>query len=315
MPRSLVAGGAGFLGSHLCERLIVEGHYVVCLDNFGTARPENVSQLLEDPAFELHKHDVVRPIPGLGSFDFILHAASRASPVDFRSHAPEIAAVNSIGTQNLIDVARRSNATFLLASTSEVYGDPQVHPQPETYWGNVNTVGERSCYDESKRFAETLTHIARQSFELDTRIIRIFNTYGPRQRIDDGRAVIEFIVQAVRAEPLLVNGDGSQTRSWCYVDDMVDGIVKTLLSRDTRGLVINLGNPVENTITELAQKIVALSGSSSGIEHRALPENDPARRWPDITRARELLGWEPKISLDEGLRRTIEWYRPDIQAR
>ena len=314
MPRSLVAGGAGFVGSHLCERLIAEGHQVVCLDNFGTARPENVSSLLEDHAFELQRHDVVHSIPDLGSFDFVVHAASRASPVDFRSHAAEIAAVNSIGTQNLIDVARRTDATFLLASTSEVYGDPQVHPQPETYWGNVNTVGERSCYDESKRFAETLTHIAHQSFGLDTRIIRIFNTYGPRQRIDDGRAVIDFIVRAVLGEPLLVNGDGSQTRSWCYVDDLVDGIVKTLLNRDVRGLVVNLGNPVENTIADLAQRIVALTGSSSGIEHRALPGDDPARRWPDITRARELLGWEPTISLDEGLRRAIEWYRPLIQA-
>ena len=315
MPRSLVAGGAGFIGSHLCERLLSEGHGVVCLDSFATARRDNVTDLRKAEGFDLVEHDVVEPIPNLGRFDCVLNIASPASPTDFRSRAAEIAAVNSVGTQNLINVARESSATFFLASTSEAYGEPRVHPQPESYWGNVNPVGERSCYDESKRFAETLTYIARQSYGLDTRIVRIFNTYGPRQRLDDGRAVIDFIVRAVRGEPLIVHGDGSQTRSWCYVDDLVDGIVKVLDNREGSGRVVNLGNPVETTILEIAEKIVELTDSDSPIEHAALPADDPTRRCPNISRAREIFGWEPRISLDDGLRRTIDWYRPRILSQ
>ena len=315
MSRSLVAGGAGFIGSHLCERLLSEGRRVVCLDSFATARRENVSDLRKAEGFDLVEHDVVEPIPNLGRFDCVLNIASPASPTDFRSRAAEIAAVNSVGTQNLINVARESDATFFLASTSEAYGEPHVHPQPESYWGNVNPVGERSCYDESKRFAETLTYIARQSYGLETRIVRIFNTYGPRQRLDDGRAVTDFIVRAVRGEPLIVNGDGSQTRSWCYVDDLVDGIVRVLDNPEGSGRVVNLGNPVETTILQIADKIVELTGSDSLIEHAALPADDPTRRCPDISLAREMFGWEPRVSLDDGLRRTIDWYRPIILSQ
>jgi nucleoside-diphosphate-sugar epimerase len=290
--------------------LLSDGHQVVCLDSFATARRENVSELLKDADFHLVEYDIVIPAPDLGRFDNVLNIASPASPTDFRSRAAEIAAVNSVGTQNLISVARESDAKFFLASTSEAYGDPLVHPQPETYWGNVNPVGERSCYDESKRFAETLTYIAHQSYGLETRTVRIFNTYGPRQRLDDGRAVVDFIVRAVRGEPLIVNGDGSQTRSWCYVDDLVEGILLVLNSPDSSGRVVNLGNPVEISILEIARKIIELTGSDSPIEHTSLPENDPTRRCPDISLARELLGWEPRISLDEGLHRSIDWYRP-----
>ena len=315
MSRSLVAGGAGFIGSHLCERLLSEGRRVVCLDSFATARRENVSDLRKAEGFDLVEHDVVEPIPNLGRFDCVLNIASPASPTDFRSRAAEIAAVNSVGTQNLINVARESDATFFLASTSEAYGEPHVHPQPESYWGNVNPVGERSCYDESKRFAETLTYIARQSYGLETRIVRIFNTYGPRQRLDDGRAVTDFIVRAVRGEPLIVNGDGSQTRSWCYVDDLVDGIVRVLDNPEGSGRVVNLGNPVETTILQIAEKIVELTGSDSLIEHAALPADDPTRRCPDISLAREMFGWEPRVSLDDGLHRTIDWYRPIILSQ
>ena len=315
MPRSLVAGGAGFIGSHLCERLLAEGHSVVCMDSFATALRENVSELRGVEGFDLIEHDIVEPIPDLGRFDCVLNIASPASPIDFRSRAAEIAAVNSVGTQNLINVARESDAKFFLASTSEAYGEPHVHPQPESYWGNVNPVGERSCYDESKRFAETLTYIAGQSYGLDTRTIRIFNTYGPRQRLDDGRAVTDFIVRAVRGEPLSVHGDGSQTRSWCYVDDLVDGMVRVLDNPEGSGRVVNLGNPVETTILEIAEKIVELAGSDSTIEHAPLPADDPTRRCPDISLAREVFGWEPTISLDDGLRRTIDWYRPRILSQ
>lgn len=315
MPRSLVAGGAGFIGSHLCERLLFEGHDVVCMDSFATALRDNVSELRGVEGFDLVEHDIVEPIPDLGRFDCVLNIASPASPIDFRSRAAEIAAVNSVGTQNLINVARESDAKFFLASTSEAYGEPHVHPQPESYWGNVNPVGERSCYDESKRFAETLTYIAGQSYGLDTRTVRIFNTYGPRQRLDDGRAVTDFIVRAVRGEPLSVHGDGSQTRSWCYVDDLVDGIVRVLDNPEGSGRVVNLGNPVETTILEIAEKIVELAGSDSPIEHAPLPADDPTRRCPDISLAREVFGWEPTISLDDGLRRTIDWYRPRIPSQ
>ena len=286
------------------------GHQVICLDSFATARPENVSDLLNEPNFQLIEHDIVDPTPDLGHFDNVLNVASPASPTDFQKRAAEIAAVNSIGTQNLIDIALTSGATFLLASTSEAYGTPLVHPQPESYWGNVNPVGVRSCYDESKRFAETLTYIARQSHGLDTRTIRIFNTYGPRQRLDDGRAIVDFIVRAVRGESLVVHGDGSQTRSWCYIDDLVAGFLAVLDNPDGAGSVVNLGNPVEVTILEIAKKILEITGSHSTIQHTTLPKDDPTRRCPDITLAHDIFGWEPKISLDDGLRRSIDWYTP-----
>lgn len=307
MATVLVAGGAGFLGSHLCERLVGEGHEVVCLDNFDTGRSANVEHLEAGPHFRLVEHDILDPVPeALPRFDQIYNLACPASPVHYQRDAVKTALVCSQGTLNLLRRARRDGARLLHASTSEIYGDPELHPQPEHYWGNVNTVGPRSCYDEGKRFAETLvTDFSRQT-GLTARIVRIFNTYGPRMQFDDGRVVSNFIVQALRGMPLTIYGDGAQTRSFCYVDDLIEGFVRAMAS-DVAMMdrPVNLGNPEECQVRDLAEAIIAMTGSSSPIVHRPLPVDDPRRRRPDISRAAELLGWSPRTSLAIGLEATI----------
>ncbi len=308
----LVTGAAGFLGSHLAERLLDEGHEVVGLDNFVTGSPANIDRLRGHPGFSFLEHDISRPLLLEGDLDGILHFASPASPVDYLDMPIQTLKVGSLGTHNCLGLARAKGARFLLASTSEVYGDPQVHPQPESYWGHVNPVGLRGCYDEAKRFAEAMTMAYRRHHDVDTRIVRIFNTYGPRMRPGDGRVVSNFIVQALRGEPLTVYGDGSQTRSFCYVDDEVDGILRLFHSDEADP--VNIGNPVEFTIRELAEIVVAETGHRSSIVERALPDDDPKVRQPDITRARTLLGWEPRVPLLDGLRRTIPWFRQQVEG-
>jgi dTDP-glucose 4,6-dehydratase len=305
--RAIVTGGAGFLGSHLCERLLDEGYEVVCLDNFLTGRPDNVAHLVERPGFRLIRCDVTDYVHVPGPVDAVLHFASPASPIDYLQLPIHTLKVGSIGTLHALGLARDKGARFLLASTSEVYGDPLVHPQPETYWGNVNPVGPRGVYDEAKRFAEALTMAYRSTHGLNTAIVRIFNTFGPRQRPSDGRAIPTFVRQALKGEPLTVAGDGRQTRSICYVDDMVEGIVRMLHS-DHPG-PMNLGNPHELSILELATWIRDLAGSSSEVVFVPRPEDDPGVRQPDISLAREVLGWEPKVPVEDGLRRTIAWFR------
>jgi dTDP-glucose 4,6-dehydratase len=289
--RVLVAGGAGFLGSHLCDALLARGDEVVCVDNCVTGSDANVAHLAEHPRFELLRHDVTDPCDGLvdGDLDVVMNLASPASPKDYLALPLETLAVGSTGTRNLLDLALVQDARFFMASTSEVYGDPLVHPQTEAYWGHVNPIGERSVYDEAKRFSEALTAAYRRTHGLDTRIVRIFNTYGPRMQVDDGRVVSNFIVQALRGEPLTIYGDGSQTRSFCYVADEVDGFL-ALLDGDEPGPV-NIGNPDEFTMLELADLVIELTGSTAGTEHRPLPSDDPRQRRPDITVARERLGW------------------------
>jgi dTDP-glucose 4,6-dehydratase len=305
--RLLVTGAGGFLGSHLCDRLLAAGHTVVGMDNFLTGNPANVAHLEVNTRFKVLRHDVSMFIDVPGPLDGVLHFASPASPIDYLEHPIPTLKVGSLGTHNSLGLAKEKGARFLLASTSEVYGDPLVHPQPESYWGNVNPVGPRGVYDEAKRFAEALTMAYHRSHTLDTRIVRIFNTYGPRMRPHDGRVVSNFIVQALRDEPLTVYGDGSQTRSFCYVDDLVEGIMR-LFERGSADPT-NLGNPHEFTVRQLAERVLALTGSKSRIVERPLPIDDPQVRQPDITRARETLGWEPKVDLDDGLRRTIEYFR------
>ncbi len=310
----VVTGGAGFIGSHLCEALVAKGHEVICLDNLITGSRSNLENLEGHPRFTFVLHDVVQPLRL--EAEAILHLASPASPVGYRTYPIETMKVNSIGTHNLIEEAHRLGARFLLASTSEAYGDPLVHPQSEDYWGNVNPVGPRACYDESKRYAEALTMEYVRSFGLDARIVRIFNTYGPRNQLDDGRVVPNFITRALQGKPLVVYGDGSQTRSFCYVTDLVEGIQRALFSDRARGEVINLGNPEEFTIREFAELVLRLTRSSSPIIHQPLPpgrEGDPHRRQPDISKARQLLGWEPVVPVEEGLKRTIEWYQEVLQ--
>jgi dTDP-glucose 4,6-dehydratase len=304
--RVLVAGGAGFLGSHLCDALLARGDEVVCVDNFVTGRSENVAHLSEHDGFTLVDHDVTEPCGGLPAVDAVMNLASPASPKDYLALPLETLAVGSTGTRNLLELARRDDARFFVASTSEVYGDPLVHPQSESYWGHVNPIGERSVYDEAKRFSEALTAAYRRTLGLDTRIVRIFNTYGPRMQVDDGRVVSNFIVQALRGEPLTIYGDGSQTRSFCYVSDEIRGFL-ALLDSDEPGPV-NIGNPVEFTMLELADLVLESTGSSAGIEYRPLPSDDPRQRRPDITVARERLGWEPSIGLREGLELTIPYF-------
>jgi len=305
--RILIAGGAGFIGSHLCDSLISRGHRVICLDNLLTGSMTNIAHLVKNGSMEFVEHDVTEPLQIDGHLDYVLHFASPASPIDFQRIPLEILKVGSLGTLNALELANHKNARFLLASTSEVYGDPLVHPQREDYWGNVNPVGSRSVYDEAKRFAEAATMAYHRSRGLDTRIARIFNTYGPRMRGSDGRVIITFISQALRNQPLTVFGDGSQTRSFCYVSDLVEGICKLMLS-DLHDPV-NLGNPEELTILELARRVLEITGSNSGIENRPLPENDPKLRRPDISRAHELLGWSPQVPLSEGLLWTIDWVK------
>jgi dTDP-glucose 4,6-dehydratase len=305
--RALITGGAGFLGSHLCELFLSRGHEVICMDNFITGTPANVKHLFGRDGFTLIKHDVTNYIHVDGPLDYVLHFASPASPIDYLEKPIQTLKVGSLGTHKTLGVAKDKGARYLLASTSEVYGDPLVHPQTEDYWGNVNPVGPRGVYDEAKRFAEAMTMAYHRFHGVPTRIVRIFNTYGERMRIRDGRVVPAFISQALKNEPLTVFGDGSQTRSFCYVSDLVDGIYRLLMSDEVSPT--NIGNPAEMTVLQFAEEIKRLTGASAPIEFRPLPEDDPKIRRPNITKARQLLGWEPKVPLEEGLTRTIEYFR------
>lgn len=313
--RVLVAGGSGFIGSHLCDALLAAGHSVTCLDNFLTGAARNVSHLQGRADFQLIDHDVTLPYrgPGSESVEAIFHLASPASPVGYRTYSIETMLVNSVGTMELLKLATERGAKFLMASTSEVYGDPLVHPQPESYWGNVNPNGLRACYDESKRFAEAATFEWIRKYDTDARIVRIFNTYGPRNQLDDGRVVPNFLTQALKGEPISIYGDGSQTRSFAYVADLVDGLMRAMFTDGTKNDVFNLGNPGEFTIKEFAEVILEVTGSDSPLDYRDLLfEDDPSRRRPDITHSREVLGWEPRIPLREGLERTIPYYREQL---
>ena len=310
--RILITGGAGFLGSHLTDCFLAEGHEVVVLDNLITGSLDNISHHFGHPDFMFIKHDVTTHIHAPGPIDAVLHFASPASPKDFPAIPIPILKVNSLGTHNALGLALTKKARFLLASTSEVYGDPLVHPQPESYWGNVNPIGIRGVYDESKRFAEAMTMAYHRAHGLDTRIVRIFNTYGPRMRLDDGRVIPNFVGQALRGEPLTVYGDGSQTRSFCYVDDEVDGFARLLLSDEHEP--VNIGNTNETTMLELAETINRITGNRAGVDFKPLPKDDPKVRRPDISKARRVLGWEPKIGLEDGLQRSIAWFRQHIDA-
>ncbi|MGV9455880.1 UDP-glucuronic acid decarboxylase family protein [Streptomyces sp. NPDC003635] len=309
--RVAVTGGGGFLGSHLCEALLRRGDSVVCLDNFSTGDPENITHLLSDPHFEFHHADVSVSVEIHGRVDAVAHLASPASPPDYLRQPLETLAVGSRGTENALRLARRHNCRFILASTSEIYGDPLVHPQQEDYWGNVNSIGPRSVYDEAKRYAEAVSAAYRRTHGVNVGIARIFNTYGPRMRPHDGRVVSSFITQALTGEPLTIYGDGTQTRSFCYVDDLVRGLVALLDSAELGPF--NLGNPVERTVAELAQIVREMTGSSSPVKYHPLPVDDPVRRRPVITRAQETLGWQPEVDITEGLRRTVAYFsaRPD----
>lgn len=308
--RILITGGAGFIGSHLCERLLNEGHEVVCLDNFFTGRRDNVLHLLDHKHFELLRHDVTQPI--LLEVDQIYNLACPASPVHYQYNPVKTVKTNVLGMINMLGLAKRVRARILQASTSEVYGDPHVHPQPETYWGNVNPIGIRSCYDEGKRIAETLMMDYHRQNNVDTRMARIFNTYGPRMLEHDGRVVSNFIVQALRGEELTIYGKGEQTRSFCFVDDLVDGLMR-LMNADNLHDPVNLGNPNEFTIRELAEEVSRMCGSQTGIKYCPLPQDDPRQRQPDITRAQQLLGWQPTIPLQEGLKRTVAYFAERIK--
>lgn len=305
--RILVTGGAGFIGSHLCERLLQEGHEVICVDNFYTGTKDNIKHLMNNPYFEIIRHDITFPL--YVEVDEIYHLACPASPVHYQNDPVFTIKTAVHGTINMLGLAKRTKAKIILASTSEVYGDPEVHPQPEEYWGNVNPIGPRACYDEGKRCAETLFFDYHRQHKVKVKIARIFNTYGPRMQINDGRVISNFIVQALRGEDITVYGDGSQTRSFCYIDDMVEGLIRLMNTPDEITGPINLGNPNETPILELAQKIIELTGSNSKIVFKPLPQDDPRRRCPDITKAKIILNWEPKISLEEGLKRTIEYFK------
>ena len=311
MPRTLVTGGAGFLGSHLCEYLVNKGHEVVCMDNLITGSKQNISGI-KSGNFHFVNHNVSEFIDLDGDLDYILHFASPASPIDYLELPIQTLKVGALGTHNALGVAKAKNATFLLASTSEVYGDPLVHPQPEEYWGNVNPIGPRGVYDEAKRFAEAITMAYHRTHGINTKIVRIFNTYGPRMRIKDGRAIPNFLKQALTGEDLTIYGNGSQTRSFCYVTDLVEGIYRLLMSDQHEP--VNIGNPVEMTIQQMANKILQASQSQSKIVQLPLPEDDPKTRQPNITLARKLLDWEPKVSLDEGLESTLEYFKQQINS-
>jgi len=305
--RIVVSGAAGFVGSHMCDRLLAEGHRVVALDNFLTGARRNISHLLHNPAFEFLEKDITRPFTVEGNVDCVVNMASPASPKDYLEHPIETLDVGSIGSRNMLELALSKGSRYLVTSTSECYGDPLVHPQVETYWGNVNPVGPRSCYDESKRFAEAITMAYHRKHGVRTNIARIFNTYGPRMKLDDGRVVPAFLDQALRGEPMTVFGSGNQTRSFCYVSDLVDGLYR-LMQSDER-YPVNLGNPREMTILEFAQHIRKMTGTKSEIAFEPLPEDDPKQRKPDITKARTLLGWEPKVPLEDGLRETVKYFQ------
>ncbi len=306
MKRILVTGGAGFLGSHLCDRLIADGNDVLCLDNLFTGSKDNIRHLLSHPYFEFIRHNVTEPIRL--EVDQIYNLACPASPVHYQFNPIETAKTSVMGALNMLGLARRTKARILQASTSEVYGDPQVHPQPESYWGSVNPIGKRSCYDEGKRLAETLFFDYHRQTGVDIRVIRIFNTYGPRMNPSDGRVVSNFIVQALRGEDITIYGDGTQTRSFCYVDDLIDGMVRMMETENFTGPV-NIGNPGEFTMLELAEKVIRLTGSTSRIIHEPLPSDDPAQRQPVIDLAKDKLGWQPTVNLDDGLERTIAYFR------
>ncbi len=308
--RTLITGGAGFVGSHLCDRFIAEGHDVVCVDNFITGRPVNIGHLRDNPKFRIIVHDASEPLFVDGLIDNVLHFASPASPVDYVKSPIQTLKIGSLGTHVALGIAKAHGARFLLASTSEVYGDPVVHPQTEDYWGNVNPVGERSMYDEAKRFAEAMTMAYHREHGVRTHIVRIFNTYGPRMRLDDGRVLPNFVGQAMRGDPITVYGEGQQTRSFCYVTDLVDGIFRLLFS--DYHLPVNIGNPSEITIKQFADEILKLTGSKSEIVNRPLPPDDPKQRKPNIALAQKLLGWEPKIGREEGLKRTLDYFRTKV---
>lgn len=308
----LVTGGAGFLGSHLCDRLIEEGHKVLCVDNLVTGNLQNLKQLEHETRFRFEKHDVSIPFD-FGKVDYIFHLASPASPVDYSVHGIATLKVGSYGTFNSLELARKYGAKFLISSTSECYGDPEVHPQTEAYWGNVNPIGPRSVYDEGKRFGEAVTMAYHRYHAVDTHIVRIFNTYGPRLQLNDGRVISNFMRQALEGKPLTVYGTGAQTRSFCYVSDEIDGILR--LSRSDEHGPVNIGNPGEFTILECARKVIDVTGAVSGIEFRPLPEDDPKQRCPDITKAIRLLGWKPQITLEQGLQLSLEYFRAAVEAK
>lgn len=304
---AVVTGGAGFLGSHLCDKLMSEGHQVVCLDNLLTGNLDNIAHLFGQPGFHFIKHDVTNYIHIPGKVDYVLHFASPASPIDYLELPIQTLKVGSLGTHKALGLAKDKQAVFLLASTSEVYGDPLVHPQDESYWGNVNPIGPRGVYDEAKRFAESMTMAYHRYHGVQTRIVRIFNTYGPRMRLNDGRALPAFISQALTGQDLTVFGDGNQTRSFCFVNDLVDGIFRLLLSKEN--YPVNIGNPEEITINQMAEEVIRLTGSKSKIINMPLPEDDPKIRKPDITRAKTILGWNPKVDRETGVMKTIEYFR------
>jgi dTDP-glucose 4,6-dehydratase len=305
--RILITGAAGFLGSHLCDRFIAEGYHVIGMDNLLTGNIKNIEHLFPLKNFEFYHHDVTKFVHVPGNIDYILHFASPASPIDYLKMPIQTLKVGAMGTHNLLGLAKAKNARILVASTSEIYGDPLVHPQPEEYWGNVNSVGPRGVYDEAKRYMESITMAYHHYHQVETRIIRIFNTYGPRMRLDDGRALPTFMSQALKNEDLTVFGDGSQTRSFCYVDDLVDGIYRLLLS--DYALPVNIGNPAEITLKEFAEEVIALTGTKGKIVYEPLPQDDPKQRQPDITKARTILGWEPKVDRHEGLKRTLAYFK------
>lgn len=309
----LVTGGAGFIGSHLCERLLNEGYKVICMDNFITGDLDNIQQLLKNPAFRLIRHNVSQYINVKGKIDYILHFASPASPVDYLNHPIPTLKVGSLGTHNTLGLAKLKKAKYLLASTSEIYGDPLVHPQKEEYYGNVNCIGPRGVYDEAKRFSEAMTMAYRRVHGVNTQIVRIFNTYGERMRINDGRVVPNFIYQALNNIPLTVYGKGKQTRSFCYISDLIEGIFRMM--RSSGAGPINLGNPYEFTIMELTRVVLKLTRAKSRIVYRSLPEDDPKQRKPDITKAKRILKWQPRVSLEQGLSRTISWFSGRIRVK
>lgn len=309
-PIAVVTGGAGFLGSHLCDKLLNSGMKVICIDNLLTGNTENISHLLGNEDFSFIKHDVTNYIFVPGRVNYILHFASPASPIDYLKLPIQTLKVGSLGTHKVLGLAKEKKARFLLASTSEVYGDPNIHPQSEEYWGNVNPIGPRGVYDEAKRFAEALTMAYHRYHGVDTRIVRIFNTYGPRMRLNDGRALPAFVGQALRGEDITVFGDGSQTRSFCYVSDQMEGIYKLLLSNETEP--VNIGNPEEITILQFAEEVLEITGSKSKIIYKELPEDDPKVRQPDITKAKRVLNWEPKVTRAEGLKKTINYFKKAI---
>ena len=308
--RALVTGGAGFLGSHLCDALIADGYDVVAVDNLITGRLENVAHLRNDTRFEFRELDICAPFD-LGPVDYVFHFACPASPIDYMTHGIATLQVGSLGTFNALEIARKYQAKYLISSTSECYGDPLEHPQKETYWGHVNPIGPRSVYDEAKRFSEAVTMAYHRYHKVDTRILRIFNTYGPRMQLNDGRVIPNFMKQALMCEPLTVYGDGSQTRSFCYVSDEIDGIMR--LSRSNEHGPVNIGNPVEFTILECAKRVIEVTGSKSSIRQEPLPQDDPKQRQPDITKARTLLGWDPKVGLEEGLKLSLGYFKKAVQ--